>query len=368
MGSVSRLGPRRYRAWAEHRADGKRLRTTKTFTTAAAAKTWIRETEDDLRAVPSATPVYTIAHLADRWLAAKEHEIRPTTHAAYSTIINRLIRPQLGDILASDLRPFHVQAWIDDQIAAGTGRVSVLHATKRLSTILDHAVRLELIPTNPVKAVDRPKQPPPRQAVLSRDELTRFLAAAESDHFYPLWHILALAGLRRGEAFALRWQDVDFHQRQIHVRQSLTVHKAQLRIEQPKTAAGRRTIAVPDALIAALRQHKDRQAFHAAKLGELWLDRDLVICTETGSLHNPANCYDHFAAIIRRAEVPPIRLHDLRHTFASHLINAGIPLPIVASQLGHASPAITMSVYAHMIPKDQRQAADAIDRLLSSGN
>ncbi len=370
MGSVQRLDTRRYRAYAGRQVNGKRTIKTKLFTTKKAAEEWIVLTEERMAAEANGgmpAEDITVAELLERWLTSRSRELRPGTIEGYRATIRAHIEPHIGRHSVRDLTPYLVQSWIDDRVEAGVGLTMLNHAVKRLRTALDSAVRLGLIATNPAQLVDAPSAGKPRQAILTRAEIELLLTQAEADHFHPLWHLLVLAGLRRGEALGLRWQDVDLQAREIHVKQTVQVINHRPCIGQPKTAAAVRTIAIPDRLVQALRIHKDRQAFAAAAVGELWLSRDLVVCTETGGPHNPANIYDHLEAMLDRAGVKQVRVHDLRHTYASHLIADGVPLPIIARQLGHASPAITMAVYAHMLPGQQREAADAIERLFGGG-
>lgn len=375
MGSIQRLNARSFRAYAGTQVNGTRTRKTKLFTTKRQAEAWIREIEEQLVAVATgAAPpeTITVAELVERWLVARARELRPKTIEGYEHTVNRHLLPHLGHIEVRELTPYHVQSWIDELAAAGVGATTLGHAVKRLRSALDGAVRLGLVSTNAARLASAPSPQKSTYAILTKEQVEQLLAVAETDHFHPLWHLLALAGLRRGEALGLRWRDVDLGKREIHVKQTVEVVRSRPVIGKPKTKSAIRTIAIPEMLVTALRQHKDRQTFHATSMrtgpfADLYLDRDLVICTETGGPHNPANIYDHLSAMLEKASLPRVRVHDLRHTYASHLIADGVPLPVVAKQLGHASPAITMQVYAHMVPGQQREAADAIERLFGKG-
>lgn len=376
MGSIQRLNARSFRAYAGTQVNGKRTRKTKLFTTKRKAEAWIRDIEERLHdeATGAAPPeTITVGELVNRWLASRARELRPKTIEGYEHTINRHVLPHLGHLEVRELTPYHVQAWIDEQAAAGVGATTLGHAVKRLRSALDGAVRLGLVTTNAARLATSPAQQKASYAILTKGQVEQLLAVAEADHFHPLWHLLVLAGLRRGEALGLRWRDVDLSKQEIHIKQTVEVVRSRPVIGKPKTKSAIRTIAIPQTLVNALRQHKDRQTFHITAMrtgpfAELYLDRDLVICTETGGPHNPANIYDHLTAMLERASLPRVRVHDLRHTYASHLIADGVPLPVVAKQLGHASPAITMQVYAHMVPGQQREAADAIERLFGKAS
>ena len=162
----------------------------------------------------------------------------------------------------------------------------------------------------------------------------------------------------------MRWRDLDLATGTMAVRQSVAMVGGKPTIQAPKSRAAERTILLPAEAVAALRLHKDRQAFARAKVGELWADLDLVVATGAGGPLRSANVTRAFGRIVERAGVPRIRFHDLRHTHATWLIAAGHPITAVSERLGHAKVSITLDTYAHVVAKTRDWAAEAVSALL----
>ena len=164
------------------------------------------------------------------------------------------------------------------------------------------------------------------------------------------------AGLRRGELLGLRWVDVDLDGAELHVRQAIQRVGGELHFTAPKTRHSRRTIPLPALAVDALREHRARQAAERLAAGTAWRDSGLVFTTATGTPIEPRNLNRHWYALRKRADLPPVRLHDLRHTCVTLLLDAGVPPHIVQVIAGHSGIQVTMSIYAHAAQEEQRKA------------
>jgi integrase len=192
-------------------------------------------------------------------------------------------------------------------------------------------------------------------------------AADAGDRLAALWMVLATTGLRRGEASGLRWSDIDLDRATLTVRVQLVRHGRNLVLTEPKTERSRRSIRLSTRTVAALRAHQARQQEERLAAGPAWQewhDEGLVFTRPDGAPLSPANLRLPLNQALRRAGLPHLRVHDLRHTAATILLRASIPVSTVSAMLGHESAALTYRVYAHVIPDDQQRAADAIDELL----
>jgi integrase len=173
-------------------------------------------------------------------------------------------------------------------------------------------------------------------------------------------------GMRLGELLALRWADMDLEAGALHVRATLRYRNAETYyFDPPKTPKSRRRVALGPAAREALRRHRARQLEERLAAGQLWRDDDLVFATPNGR----AICGNHLAgrdlpALLRRAGLPRIRFHDLRHTCATLLLRQGVHPLIVSTMLGHSTVAMTLDRYSHVQPDMQRAAVDALDAVL----
>lgn len=208
-------------------------------------------------------------------------------------------------------------------------------------------------------------QPIPRQAAraFDRDEGSR-IAADDGDH--PLWLLAAHTGMRRGELLGLCWADVDLDGGVLSVRRSLVESGGVRGIQEPKTASGRRTIALDAPSIAALRVHRARQIEQRLKTGPHWQDHDAVFTSAIGTPLQPSHTDRRFHALVARAGVPRIPFHGLRHTHATLLMKHGVNPKVVSERMGHAGIAITLQTYSHVLPQMQQEAAEIFAAAVSA--
>lgn len=207
--------------------------------------------------------------------------------------------------------------------------------------------------------------------VWSAEELSRFLTASREDRYHGAWWLLASTGMRRGEALGLRWSDIDLDAGRADIRRTLVTTDVQRKGEPgmawgtPKTAKGRRTVALDEGTVTALRAHRARQAQERLALGEGYQDGDLVVCLPDGRPVHPKTLSSHFERLVKRLGLPRVRLHDLRHTHATLALRAGIHPRIVQERLGHANVSITLDTYSHVDLDMQAAAAARVAALMT---
>lgn len=307
----------------------------------------------------------TVAELLERWLAVKADDVRPQTLRNYELFITKHILPTLGAVPVQRLTTIQVQdaymAWRAAGVAAH--RVRACHTV--LNQAMAFAVRMRLLAHNPCTDAEPPSYRPKEKAVWTREQLADFLGVAGDDDLSPLWHVLALTGMRIGEVLGLRWVDIDLERAVVTVRQTAIRRHQGVTAIQPetKTRAGRRSIKLPEIVVEMLRDHRVRWLERKLAAGT-WGDADLVFCTATGAAIHADKIRYRFASLCRAANVPNITVHGVRHTHATHLLAAGVPVKVVSGRLGHATGAITMDLYGHLLSDMQDGAAAVMDALL----
>jgi len=312
-------------------------------------------------------PRQTVGQFLTNWL---DHSARPTlranTYARYENVIRCSIAPHIGRVPLTGLTPQHVQVLQNRLLAAGQAPRSVLKVRLVLGSALDQAEKWSYIARNPVPLVDPPRVPADEREAISPDQAYALLDAVQGDRLEALYTVALALGLRRGEALGLRWQDVDLETRVLHVRRALQRVKAGgLRFLELKTRKSRRDIALPHAVLAALQAHKERQAFERRATEPLWQEHDLVFTSTIGTPLEPRNVNRHFTAVLKRAGLPHLRFHDLRHGCATLLLLQGVELKVVQEILGHASVSTTGNIYAHVLDSLKRGGADQMDAILA---
>ncbi len=311
----------------------------------------------------------TVGELLDSWLISKQSQISSQSYVDYGITIRKHLKPALGQVPVQRLIAAHVQAQFREWERQGLSPHVIRNCGMRLSQALDQAVEYHLVPRNVCDSVKLPRLNRSKPDVWSVDEAIDFLAAAANDSLHPLWHLLLLEGMRKGEALGLRWQDINLERGTAHISQSVAADKASggraIIQQRTKTAAGARSVRLTPETLTALQEHRQLWKESKAAAPE-WQDNDLIISTKAGTPINPANVRRSFNNLLQQTGLRHIRVHDLRHTSATLLLRAGVPAKIVSERLGHATTGVTLDLYSHVLPDMQNQAAEAMSRVLAS--
>jgi integrase len=201
--------------------------------------------------------------------------------------------------------------------------------------------------------------------VLTSDQARTFLSAAEMTRYRALFHLALHTGMREGELLGLKWDDLDWVTRQLHVKRQLQVMPGKgLVFVEPKTASGHRTIVLSKSMVQKLYEHLDDQDQNRRQAGEKWQENGLIFPTPIGT-PMARNMYKDFRKLLERIGLPLIRFHDLRHTAATLMLQQGIHPKIVQESLGHADISMTLNAYSHVLPCMHEEAAEKMDELLT---
>jgi len=309
----------------------------------------------------------TVRAYTDRWLAAIEPTVRPATFRRYTDFLRLHVLPAIGGIQMSKLAPLDLQRLYADRLDVGLSPTTVHHMHAVIHRLLKQAMRWGIVDRNVSEMVDPPRRATPDVTTWDAEQTVDVLAAGDSTDLAALWRLALLTGMRRGELLGLMWDDLDLDRGALAVRRTLSRGKGGTwELGQPKTASGRRSIALPASCVAALRKHRARQAEDRLLLGPMWQDAGFVFTNETGGPLHVNTLNYRFEKLIAAASVPAIRFHDLRHTSATLLLAQGVHPKIVQERLGHADISMTLNRYSHVMPGMQRQAADTLDAALDA--
>lgn len=322
----------------------------------------------------------TLASYLTSWLETIRPTVEPSTWERYELDVRRHLIPALGRTRLAAVTPQQVQLLLAQKLNEGLAPRSVRNMRAVLRRALNEALALGLVTRNAAALVRAPKAPRGEMHVYDEAQVRALLEAAADPHRVTaggprLEALLTLAvttGMREGELLGLRWRAVNLEGRFLQVQTSLRrLRDRGLTIKDVKTGASRRKIELADVAVEALRRHRASQAQERLQLGEAWgdgQDHDLVFPNAIGNpMDAPSLLERGYVRAVHAAGLPYIRFHDLRHTAATLLLLKGVHPKKVSEMLGHASVAITLTIYSHVLPSLGRDAATAMDDLLGSG-
>ncbi len=307
----------------------------------------------------------TVEQYLTRWMDdSAKGKLRPRTFASYAQVVRLHIVPGLGRVPLQRLSPQHVQAWLNDRQKTGLSPRTCQYARAILRSALAQALRWGVVSRNVAALVEAPRVIRHEIRPLQPVEARRLLEVAREDRLCALFTVALALGLRQGEALGLQWDAVELEAGALHVRKSLQRVDGAWHLVEPKSARSRRTVAMPEVVMAALRVHRVSQLQERLLAGARWRESGFVFTTRVGTPIEPSNLTKAFQKLLAKAELRHIRFHDLRHTAATFLLAQGVDPRTIMETLGHSQISLTLNTYSHVLPSLQRDAAEKMNRLL----
>jgi integrase len=308
---------------------------------------------------------FTVAAYLRHWLeTAARPAIREATHRLYADLIRLHINTRIGGVALTKLTPAHVQELLVEMEHAGSSARlrQMVHGV--LHKALKQALLWNLVPRNVGEAVVRPRVPEYVAKTLTKEQCETLLQAAKGERLEALYVLAITTGLREGELFGLVWPNVNLKDSWLQVTHQLANHTGHPSLTELKTASSRRKIILPAVSVASLREHRQR----ALVGGTYYNAMELAFTDTNGKPLRKSNFLRRtFYPFLKRAGLPRIRFHDLRHTAATLRLQQGDHPKVVQELLGHSRVSVTLDTYSHVMPSLQEESAAKIDRLLGYG-
>ena len=350
-------------------ATGKRKQRTKGgFRTRAAAEDALTEVLNEIRSGTVVAPSsVTLEEYLTEWLTTVRPQLRETTWASYGVAVQRICWG-LGARKLQALTAVEVERFYARLVNEGgpAGRPLAAKTVRNTHIVLHRALadaeRLRLAMRNVAHLARPPAVPHVERATWTADELAAFLEHVSGDRLFAAYVLLATTGMRRGEVFGLRWRDVELSARRASVTQTVTTVNDKLVLGPTKTNRSRRTISLDPTTVDVLHAHRVVQDQERATAGQAWdPSYDLVLCDGTGRPEHPDRFSRQFQRYVKATDLPPLRgPHNLRHTWATLALRAGVHPKVVSDRLGHATIAVTIDTYSHVAPSLDAEAADTV--------
>jgi integrase len=309
----------------------------------------------------------TLAEYMERWLRdSARNRLRPKTYKDYEGLTRVHIVPALGRIKLKNLTSLQVQQLYATKLESGLSKRTVEYIHTVLHSALKQAVRWELVPRNVTDSVDPPRPDKEERPTLDLEQARQFLQTARGDRFEALYVLVIQTGMRRGELFGLRWNDLDLEQGLLHVRQALAPDGKSFSL--PKTSQGRRKIRLTSEAVQALNRHAVAQNEERSRQGSSWQEHGLVFPSQVGTPMNPDNFVKRsYRPLLEQAGLPQMPFHCLRHTFATLMMPSGHP-KVVQEMLGHSRVSTTLDIYSHASQDMQDEAVRRFESLFMAAS
>jgi len=308
----------------------------------------------------------TVAELCRNYLnTTAPNRIRAITLQSYCQMLENHLIPRIGAKSATMFTPDDLNLAMAYMLKAGKSVTTTRYLFRIVHSVLGDAVRKGKLVRNIADLADPPPAKKAETEIWNMTELDHFLTAASNSEFYALLATIALTGVRRGEALGIKWRDMDLNSvsPNFTVRRSVYKLNNKWQFENPKTERSRRVVALPLALAMLLRHFRERQEANAEYFGREFSEDDFIFVRDDGKLPNPRYVSKIFRRIVQKAGLKRIRLHDLRHTYATLQRKAGQPIEVISRALGHASEMVTLTIYNHW-EGELRATADTMDLML----
>ncbi|MBL8080436.1 MAG: site-specific integrase [Anaerolineales bacterium] len=345
--------------------NGRRL--TKYGKNAAECREWIKETLARIHGglTYSATQI-TLETFMRNWLESKSLSIRPLTASGYRGTAERDILPFLGKMRLQQILPTHINDLYARLKEEGRGARMIQLAHVVLHIALEQAVREGILGRNPTDAVQRPKVERTEFQILNEEQVRQFMVAAASSPYGTLFYLALATGMRKGELLGLKWTDLDADKATLHVQRQLQQLPGQrFSLVPTKTKAGRRQIKLGQETLRRLLVHKVQQESAKTDAGGQWYENDLIFSSNDDTFIDRTKVFRELRKVLKSADLPLIRFHDLRHTSISILLEMGMPVNTVQQRSGHSKASVTTDIYGHPMARSQDEAAQRIDEAIN---
>jgi len=349
-------------------------RISQSFATKTEATRWIQDIQNKSRNVSDVGLLAaSIEEAIGIWLDYKKLSKSIKTYLGYKRVADKYIIPQIGKRRVFDVKPLDIQQIITTY-SKEVGQRELLYIWQTASAFFGYLVTQGVIPQNLAKNVAKPKQNQSQKIQhLSRDQTHKFIQVADAcnDPLVDLYYFALSTGMREGEILGLRWNNVDWDTKCIIVVEQVQYTdekreegKLPYEFQSTKTEKSKRRIPVGEETIRRLRAQQNRNSVFKQFAKEKWKEHNLVFPSEVGTPMEPTNLIRRFKDMLKAAELPNIRIHDLRHTHATLLLLRGVHPKVVSERLGHADITITLKIYSHVIPTMQEVVAGTIEEIL----
>jgi integrase len=310
----------------------------------------------------------TVGEFFTRWLPAIEHTVRPSTFASYAMNIRTHVVPALGGTVLQEIGPEALNAFYSKLLKGGLSPSTVAYIHVIVHSALDDAMRWGSVVRNVSTLANPPRRQSAKAAMRAwtKEDVSGFLTSLEGDRLYPVFLLAATTGMRRGELLGLKWGDVDLEASRAALQETRIVINHLPTASKPKREDSRRSVPLAPETVAALRAWRARQAEERLAGGPEYATTDFVFTEPKGEPLHPAAVSKAFLSRLRKAGLRRIRLHDVRHTFATLALQAGVPLKVVSEILGHKDITITANLYQHVTPSMMEQATSTVAGLIFS--
>lgn len=313
-------------------------------------------------------PNIKVSEYFDEWLKRAESNLAPRTREIYSYTCARYITPTLGNIKLADLKPAQIESlyakWQEQLQPSSVHRIH-----RVLRTALNRAVKWGYLKASPMGRVDPPNGRIEKRRTLAVDDAHRVLAWLKDQQWitYQAVYLVLYTGLRRAEVAGLRWSDLDTAQGTIHIQRNRQRRHGDI-VGLPKTPGSNRYVPLATQALQTLKTWRTEQIEYTLMRGESWNEESYVVRHIDGGVPDP-NTFTHTLQVAFKAlDIPAVSLHDLRHTYATWLIESGVELKVVSGLLGHSSYALTADTYVHVTRKTERDAAERLGWIMDSKN
>lgn len=332
---------------------------------------WLQELENGL--LPEATRI-TVAKWFDTWLEEYvKPKAKPKTYEKYESLVSQYIKPILGTVPIGKVQAPDVQRLYNKLLKEGgkkkTGvscyTVHGVHVC--LHAALKQAMKVGYITRNVIEATEPPRIQRHEVKPMTIEQAQKLLTVAKTTGLREYVAVLLAleTGMRKGEIFGLKWQDIDFDNITISVQRTLATTAKGIFIHEPKTTRSRRKISVTPSLLKELKLYRKQQLEQKLAMGQDYEDQDFVITTSIGTPYHPNQFHKIYRKILKKSDLEQFDFHVLRHTHAAILFQRGVHPKVVQERLGHASINMTMDIYGHLMPGMQETAVQALSGLLS---